>query len=134
MDNRRQTYRHLFVKAEKAGVEMTALEERNPLRGELIDLSIDGLRVRIDGPTTIEVGTRLTIQEIRRHTPPAHLLLGFVSQVKYIVQEGPHVCLGIEFLRQGLQELNNLQESKLRRFLVEEQRRMLRYRLAVQDE
>lgn len=134
MDNRRQTYRHLFVKAEKTGVEMTAVEERNPLRGELIDLSIDGLRVRIDGPTTIEVGTKLTIQEIRRRLPPAHLLLGFGSQVKNIVREGLHVYLGIEFLRQGLQEMNSLQESKLRRFLVEEQRRMLRYRLTVQDE
>ena len=134
MENRRQTYRHPFVQTEKAGVEMTGLAEKNTIRGELVDLSIDGMKVRLEAHTALDVGAQLTIREIRRPTPPVHLPLGLVSQVKYVVQEGLHVCLGMQFLRQASPEVSSLHESRLRRFLVEEQRRMLRLRLAGQGE
>ena len=134
MENRRQTYRHAFVESEQAYVEFTAFDGKDTLRGELIDLSIEGMKIRLEAIMALGIGVELTIRLIRRRTPPAYLPLSLVGQVMHIEDQGKHVCLGIHFLEQASPTVNDQRESKLSHFLAEEQRRFLRHRLTVQGE
>ena len=134
MENRRQTYRHTFGEADRVRVELTAFDEKTTLRGELMDLSIEGMKIRIESSPALEIGCALIIRLIRRHTPPVQLPLSLVGQVMHIEGEGQHVYLGIHFLEQSSTAMKDQRESKLSHFLAEEQRRFLRHRLAVQGE
>jgi c-di-GMP-binding flagellar brake protein YcgR len=134
MENRRQSYRHPFPESEPVGVEITASEGQPPLRGELLDLSVGGMKIRLDAGHEVSVGGHLTVRAVRRQSPPLRLLLGLAGQVKHVEQEGRHVCLGLQFLPQAMAPADDTREGKLSRFLAEEQRRILRTRIAAQED
>jgi hypothetical protein len=134
MNNRRHTYRHPFVAAEQVKVELVAPAKGRALRCELIDLSIEGMKVRLDANASPGVDEQLTARLLGRPTPPVHLGLLLLGQVKYVLPEGRHVCCGIQFLPAASLPLNEQRESALGRFLVEEQRRALRQRLPAGEE
>ena len=134
MENRRQTYRHTFGESDRVSVEITPSDGKTTLRGELVDLSIEGMKIRLEAKVTLELGVELTIRLNQRRIPSIHLPLSLVGQVKHVEDRGQHVHLGIQFLQQASPTANDPRESKLSHFLAEEQRRFLRLRLAVQRE
>jgi c-di-GMP-binding flagellar brake protein YcgR len=134
MENRRQSYRHPFPTSEPVGVEIAPPEGQPPLRGELLDLSVGGMKIRLDAAHPVSVGGHLTVRLVRRQTPPLRLLLGMAGEVKHVEQDGRHVCLGLQFVQQGEAPAGETRERELSRFLAEEQRRVLRTRIAAQGE
>ena len=134
MENRRQTYRHTFGEADRVRVEFTTFDWKTTLRGELLDLSIEGMKIRLEAKVTLEIGVEVTIRLNQRRIPSTHLPLSLVGQVKHVEDRGQQVCLGIQFVQQASPTANVPRESKLSHFLAEEQRHFLRHRLTVQGE
>jgi c-di-GMP-binding flagellar brake protein YcgR len=129
MNNRRETYRHSFTTAEQVEVELALPGEQTTRRGEVIDLSIEGMQVRLDVGASPRVEEELTARLLGRPVPPVQLGLSVISQVKYVRRHGSHVYCGIHFLTAASPAVNDQRESTLGRFLAEEQRRELRRRL-----
>ena len=134
MENRRQTYRHPFLEPGSIEVEIAAADGQQSLRGEILDLSVEGMKVRLEAKNALELGGQLTILLIRRQTPPVHLPLRLVGQVKHIEPDGRYICLGVQFLELATASAGDSGERKLSRFLAEEQRRILRHRIAVEND
>ncbi len=129
MDNRRQTYRHSFAPAEQIAIELALPGERTARRGELIDLSIEGMQVKLDGDASPRVEEELTAHLLGRRVPFVQLGMSLPGQVKYVRQHGSQVHCGIHFLPTASVTTNDQRETTLARFLAEEQRRALRRRL-----
>ena len=134
MHNRRQTYRHSFPPDEELRVELTTLDQRTTVSGELTDLSVEGMRVRVKANAAPRVGDQFTARLLDRASPPADLGLSFLVQVRHLDRHGADVYCGIHFLPAVQPSLNEQRENALGRFLAEEQRRAIRQLRAAREE
>jgi hypothetical protein len=130
MDNRRQTYRHPFAPDEQVKVELVTAARPAPVRCVLIDLSVEGVQVLLDAHVCPRQEEPVTVRLLDRTTPPVRLGLSAPGQVKHVTRHGRYACCGIQFLPSSSQALDDQREAALARFLTEEQRRILRKRLA----
>jgi len=123
MENRRQTYRHSVTSPARVTVELLMPNQQAPQRCELIDLSVDGMRIRLDanaGPSSkLAVGDQLTARLVE-------LGLSLIARVRYVQRQDQHIECGIHFLPAAATAANERRETTLGRFLAEEQRRLRR--------
>jgi hypothetical protein len=124
MENRRETYRHAFAPWERVSVELSAPGQRSKWTGELVDLSLGGLAIRLQendrlppprGPVTAQFllpgeTDPLTIQSFVTHW-----------------RRDPDSCTwGIHFLPLPQPKAEAGRSKTLWRVLLEEQRQALR--------
>ena len=123
MENRRQDYRHIFRPHERRQVQMSAAAA-GTLRGELLDLSLGGVRVRLPGgapPLKPQERCRVQLEV------DSDQALLFDAEVIHR-EPDPEASCGLRFL--PLVDVNawELRERRLWKFLLEEQRRLRRQR------
>jgi c-di-GMP-binding flagellar brake protein YcgR len=125
MENRRQTYRHLFDPAEVLRVELHLPGKQGVLACELLDLSLGGMRVQASSlPVGIRMGDSITVRLVGREAPdPVVLSLSLPARIIHLGQEGEVVRCGLQFLPTASPSANATIERRLASFLLAEQRR-----------
>ncbi len=124
MENRRQTYRHLFDPQEVLRAELYR-PGRPTLACEVIDLSLGGMRARLQKLVDpLGVGDSLVTRLLGRDAPaPVTLNLSVPSRVVFLTQYGKEWHCGLRFLPSADVRINSQVEQALSRFLLAEQRR-----------
>jgi c-di-GMP-binding flagellar brake protein YcgR len=70
MQNRRQFYRHSFAHPAHHPVRLRLLGHDEPLAGTMLNLSLGGLALRIEGETELEPGTGMAEISLGPDQPP----------------------------------------------------------------
>jgi len=124
MENRRQDYRHAFPPGERFAVQLEAPGGRWSATGEVVDLSLGGMAVRLDAPAAaFGVDDRI----LARLRVPSPLALN--AAVAHAGEGGRR--LGLRFLSSASGAADGTRERVLWAFLLDAQRRALqRLRLA----
>lgn len=125
MENRRQTFRHIFDPEEVLRVELHLPGKRGMLACELLDLSLGGMRIRMpQPPAELQVGDSVTTRLIGRQSPnPVDLSLALPARIVYLRQHGDAFHCGLKFLPTASPATNENIERRLASFLLSEQRR-----------
>ena len=126
MENRRQSYRHAFVPEEALRVELHKPGQPVPFICELLDLSVGGMRVRLNATAhSLRTGDSVITRLFGRDTPePVELSLALPSRIVHLQPQGEHFDCGIQFLPTANPSTNESVERTLGRFLMAEQRRL----------
>jgi c-di-GMP-binding flagellar brake protein YcgR len=126
MENRRQSYRHAFVPEEALRVELHKPGQPVPFICELLDLSVGGMRVRLNATAhSLRTGDSVITRLFGRDTPePVELSLALPSRIVHVEQQGDNFACGIHFLPTANPSTNESIERTLGRFLMGEQRRL----------
>jgi hypothetical protein len=120
MQNRRQSYRPIFGRDEGIRVELDVDGLPAKWSGDLVDLSLGGLRVRLgqndtlsryQGPVTA-----------RFHLPGGRVLLTFQAIVTHCRRGEESCLLGIRFLPLSDRKAEAARSKLLWRFLLDKQR------------
>ena len=120
-ENRRRDYRHPFLPTDTRPVDLELLAHPATTMGEILDLSLGGMRVRLDKKVDPpKPNDRL---RVRSAIPGMDSSLGLASVVVHS-QTTPdgHFC-GIHFLSSTNPTADDGREKALWRFLMDEQRR-----------
>lgn len=126
MENRRQFYRHAFEPRDTLRAELHRPGQRAVLTGEVLDLSLGGLRIRLRGAAnSLGIGDSLFTRLLGRDDGPVpvDLSLSLPSQVVSLLQRGDEWHCGFRFLPIADSRANEDIERTLSRFLLDEQRR-----------
>jgi hypothetical protein len=125
MENRRQTYRHLFEPKEVLRAELYRSEETPVFACEVFDLSLGGVRIRLRKLVgSLNVGDSFVIRLLGRGAPvPIHLNLSIPCRVVFLMQQDREWHCGLRFLPSADARVNDQIEQTLSRFLLAEQRR-----------
>ncbi len=125
MENRRQTYRHAFEPRETLRAELHRPGQRSLLAGDVLDLSLGGLRIRLrQAISSLGIGDSLVTRLLgREEAMPAELNLSLPSQVVSLLQHGDEWHCGLRFLSVADSRVNDDIQRTLSRFLLDEQRR-----------
>ncbi len=120
MENRRKNYRHSFPPAEGRHVDLELPARRGTTTGEILDLSIGGMRIRLD--KGVDPPKPNDMLRVRSAIPGMDARHGLASAVVYsrTTQDG-HYC-GIQFLSSTNPIADESREKALWRFLMDEQR------------
>src|SRR5437868_5681502 len=96
MDNRRANYRHTFPVADRSPVDLALADHPQYASGEIVDLSVEGMKVRLDGGTNWLRTKERVVTKASFHR--AGLRLTLDATIAY-VERGPFDCYcGIRFL------------------------------------
>ena len=114
MDNRRQTYRHCFTPSEHHPVEL--ISSSQTLRGEVVNISIEGLGVRLTSSASLPGRCRV------RLPLDAEAPLTLDAEIVYRKDAAENHC-GLHFLPLADLNAGAARERRLTRFVLEEQRR-----------
>lgn len=122
MDNRRAHYRHAFPTAERPRVELELPEGRGTCAGEIINLSLGGMQVRL--PERLPALDLLARVVARPALPGARLATP--STLVYARPEGVGVRCGLAFFRSVHPWGDDTRDKALWRFLLGAQVRQRR--------
>jgi len=121
MENRRIDYRHTFEEPERLPVSLHVGAAE--LHGEVLDLSVAGMAVRLDEPAAIRPRDRLhvdlSLAGDQKVALPAVVVHG---------QQAPTPHLGLRFLPAADLQASDARDRLLWRFLVAQQQRERRLR------
>ncbi len=124
MENRRAYYRHAFPPGERLAVDMETAEGHKTYHGEIIDLSLGGLQVRLDGPAPpLTAEDRLIARLALPGLPQRPALPAAVRHWR--IGDGEVYC-GLAFRSFLAGPADEERERLLWRFLYEEQTRAIR--------
>lgn len=125
MENQRQTFRHRFELEETLRVELQFPGKKVVVRGDLFDLSLGGMRLRVDKPPAdLQVGKSVTARLIGREAVhPVSLDLVVPARIVYLRPHEDATHCGLRFLPTASANANEALERSLSRFLLSEQRR-----------
>ncbi len=126
MENRRQDYRHTFAPPRQLRVELHAPGRRVASVGDIVDLSVGGMKIRLhEGTPPLALAERCWASST---LPVGDLQLALHATVVH-VQMGTSGCYyGLHFLPSVDPCVDEKREQAIWRFLLEEQRRALRQR------
>jgi c-di-GMP-binding flagellar brake protein YcgR len=125
MENQRKTFRHRFEQEETLRVELQFPGKKVVVRGDVLDLSLGGMRLRVDEPPAeLQAGKSVTARLIGREAVhPVSLDLVVPARIVYLrLLEDTTLC-GLHFLPTASANANEAIERSLSRFLLSEQRR-----------
>jgi c-di-GMP-binding flagellar brake protein YcgR len=119
MDNRRECYRHPFDPDESMPVKVEDPAHNRSWEGQLVDLSVTGMCVRVPVPTPgtlppARVTAKLFLDPAQALSVPVRLV--------HAESKGPGL-LGFEFIESVDPRTNEIREKKLWAFLLQQQRR-----------
>ncbi len=125
MENRRQAYRHAFEPQETLRAELHRPGQRAVLSGDVLDLSLGGLRIRLQQTSSsLGIGDSVVTRLLGRDSSaPVELGLILPSQVVSLLEGGNGCYCGLRFLPIADLRVNEDIERQLSRFLLDEQRR-----------
>ncbi len=126
MDNRRQTYRHFFPVPERRPVEVRAGAQS--WRGELVNLSIEGLGLRLESRQPLPAPGRCRVHVNLDAESPLTLDAEIVYR-----SDGPEPHCGMHFLPLADLSAGEARERRLAKFLIDEQVRQRRSRIDAQS-
>lgn len=127
MENRRQTFRLTFVPQEAPRVEIYPREKQAGFEGELLDLSVAGMRVRLRGLVPLRTGDTITARLLAWKGPaPAELSLTLPARIVHREPVGEDTLLGLHFQPTADPATNENIERTLFGFILAEQRRQRR--------
>jgi c-di-GMP-binding flagellar brake protein YcgR len=125
MENRRQNYRHLFVPPQLC-VELQAPAQGAICLGALLDLSIGGMKIRLDDLTQpLALHGRCLARSV---LAAGHLRLALSAAIVHLQIGEDGRYLGLRFLPSVDPRVNEQREQVIWRFLMEEQRRGIKIR------
>lgn len=121
MEDRRKHYRHLFPAAERPSVRLDQVNQRSSFQAELLDLSLEGMRLRLEGRSSpLRLDERVVAHlELPRLATP----LTLTCSVVYLERLGEVLDCGLHFLPLLVPAAQKERERILGKFLLEEQRR-----------
>lgn len=124
MENRRKNYRHTFEPLERLCVELQAPAPRTNYTGDLVDLSVGGMRIWLGGaaPPPLLNGRYLAYAQ----PPGSTLRLGLNAGVVHVQRRANGCYCGLRFLPSADPSLDERREQSIWRFLLGEQRRALK--------
>ena|SRR5208282_3916440 len=132
MENRRQYYRHLFTPGRRLRVQLGLPGSGARYNGEVIDLSIGGMRVRLKDAIQPVPGDDQLLAEISRKSgAEVEFQLGLTADIVHSEAHADTRDYGIRFLPVQNAAASETRERAIWRFLIQEQRRT---RLAMRDE
>jgi c-di-GMP-binding flagellar brake protein YcgR len=124
MENRRRTFRLTFVPQEAPRVELYPREKHDGFEGELVDLSVEGMCVRLRGSVTLRVDDTITSRLLAWKGPaPAELSLTLPARIVHHERDGEDTILGLHFQPTADPATNENIERTLFGFILAEQRR-----------
>ncbi len=125
MENQRQNYRHRFEPEETLRVELQLPGKRIVVSGELLDLSLGGMKLSLlNPPAELQSGKSVTARLVGRDAAhPVALDLVLPSRVVYLRPHEATIHCGLRFLPTASANANEAIERALSRFLLSEQRR-----------
>ena len=126
MTNRRNYYRHHFTGPDRLWVLLEPSLERHPFQGEIIDLSVDGMRVRLASSASSPALDSAIIA--RPCIPAMEVPLGMNARVVYDALVGNQRDLGLQFLSSANPALDEKRQNVIWHYLLDQQRRTLRAR------
>src|SRR5207253_3217264 len=122
MENRRRDYRHPFVPHERLSVHLSKDAVPETWQGEIVDLSVSGMGVRIADPAfLISANDRLRATFALGSGKPMTLL---AENIHATLDTGP--CFGFHFLPPAEAAASDARERDLWAFLLEQQRQLRR--------
>lgn len=120
METRRKDYRHAFPSPKRLKVLVKPARSRSPVVGDIVDLSVHGMRVHFaEEPASLTQGDDV-IAEASLPGVPAPL--GLRSRVVYVQTEGEARYLGFHFLPTATLQMNEDRDRTIWRFLLQAQR------------
>lgn len=125
MENRRAYYRHHFAPEQRIAVELESAATKHTVTGELIDLSLGGMQVRLDRSevVTLPAGNRFTA---RSRFSRSNAMLSFPVAVVYSRSTHESLHCGLAFRHAANGQGDEDRERVLWRILFGEQVRALR--------
>lgn len=124
--NRRQDYRHRFEPDGQLPAEVLSAQRHEPLAGEIVNLSVSGMLVRVDYLTIPFTPDEQLIVSVKSPEDNFHLTVR-TELVHKRVQDGSRYY-GLRFLRPISPAASASRDDQVWRFLLEQQRRTLRRR------
>jgi c-di-GMP-binding flagellar brake protein YcgR len=122
MENRRQDFRHAFPPPERRRVHLTAAT--GTATGEILDLSLGGMRVRLEPAGALKPRQRYRVQL----SLTADEALALDAEVVHGRNDPENGC-GLHFLPLVDLRASDARERRLWKFLLDEQLRQRRIRL-----
>lgn len=126
MHNRRQNFRLYYLAAERPVVRLELMSPCQELETALLDLSAQGMRVRIEGkaPPLCVDDSLMAHLELPRLDKP----LSITCTVVYLERNGTDVDCGVHFRPLLLPGAEEKRDAQLRRYLLDEERRQRKKR------
>ena len=126
MQNRRQNFRLYYSAAERPSVKLELMSPRQEVHTALLDLSAQGMRVRIEGkaPPLCVDDALVAHLELPRLDKP----LSITCTVVYLERNGTGVDCGVHFRPLLLPAADEKRDAQLRRYLLDEERRQRKKR------
>jgi hypothetical protein len=124
MENHRRHYRHTFVLQQRLPAIVEVSGGRPSYGGEIVDLGVDGMRLYLaDKATPLPIGERVLV---RYTIPGVEDDLALAASVVYSQDEPDGRYYGLEFLGSLNPMTVEGRRDQIWRFLMAEQRRLLR--------
>jgi PilZ domain len=124
MATQRKDYRHSFSPEERIQVELELNSPRAVLHGEIVNLSVGGMRVHFAEPIpALNPSGRLAARAVIREK---NLDIALTSSVIYAGQGDQGAYCGLRFLPLANRTADEKREQIVWRFLLEKQRRLQR--------
>ncbi len=124
MEIQRKDYRHSFPPDERIRVDLEFSGPRTLLHGEIVNLSVGGMRVQfVDPVPPLKPRGRLVA---RASIQKEQVDLSLPSSVVYAEHSDEISFCGLQFLSSANRTLDESRERTVWRFLLEEQRRLRR--------
>jgi len=123
MQNRRNDFRVVFTLQDALPVKLESMPLRQALQGQVVDLSIGGMRVRLSGRRVELAPTELWIAQPTLPGLPGRLAMRSAIVYSRAQQSGSEY--GVHFLPLADRELAEARDKLIWRFLLEEQRRRI---------
>lgn len=121
MENRRQDYRHTFEPHERLQVEVLPTAAHQPIRGEILNLSVGGMAVRLLQPVPVT-----PYQRLRVTIPLATEQTLTLSAEAVHTHTTPEPQLGCRFLPLADPHATERRDQSLWCYLLDAQRRSRR--------
>jgi c-di-GMP-binding flagellar brake protein YcgR len=121
MENRRQHYRHQFAPTHAFGVRLQSRDGSPTLDGELIDLSIGGMRVYASALTKEMADEWIVTLPLDTAAAPLS-----ISAQRVHRREGAAACCGFRFLDAADMQTSEERAKVIWQFLLKEQRQRRR--------
>ncbi len=123
MENRRSDYRVVFTLQDALPVKLESMPLRQALQGQVVDLSVGGMRVRFSGHRMQLSPTELWIAQPTLPGLPGSLAMRSAIVYSRARQSGSEY--GVHFLPLADRDLTEARAKLIWRFLLEEQRKRI---------